>query len=445
MLKETDELNHLKSQKGISLFLTMTVLTIMAVIAYGLVALSEVHSRGTREKFNSNKAYGLARMGISRAMGELKNDEWWGTDGSHSFDFDDGSYTVSVWAPQSNLNNDIKTWKVTSMGQYKLNTRKLEAWVQNESFARFSYFTNVEKAGTATIWFTDLDILKGSVHTNGYFSIYKNPQCSSPMTSHNKDDSCMDSSSGIYTQGINMTSDPAKFYHYYSNYGQDSPKALDDSRNFYFAGGQPEIPLPDNTDNLENRASYSFTGDMEFTFLETGNVEVSMLGRSEKQVLLADNLTVFVDGDVILKGGILKGKATLGCSGDIKIEDSVVYKDKSSDVLGLVARNDIVLDTDYNTQRDIEINAVLMALNGSFYVNEYYLGIPRGNLKIFGGLIQYSRGPLGTFNSSTGQAVSGYLKNYEYDKKLLNTPPPNYPTTGNLKIISFRDYSSIGE
>jgi hypothetical protein len=78
-----------------------------------------------------------------------------------------------------------------------------------------------------------------------------------------------------------------------------------------------------------------------------------------------------------------------------------------------------------------------MALNTSFMLNNWWVGPAKGTLTVFGGIIQDERGPVGTFSGST--KVSGYSKNYEYDTRLLNSPPPFVPTTGDYITLSWEN------
>lgn len=108
--------------------------------------------------------------------------------------------------------------------------------------------------------------------------------------------------------------------------------------------------------------------------------------------------------------------------------------------MGLVAR-DVIIDD--NAPTDLTIDAVVLAggrntTSGSFYVNNYSSKQPTGTLHLLGGLIQKKRGPVGTFSSSTGQINSGYAKDYRYDPRLADDPPPFYPTTGTFERLSWR-------
>ncbi len=112
--------------------------------------------------------------------------------------------------------------------------------------------------------------------------------------------------------------------------------------------------------------------------------------------------------------------------------------------LGLIARNVIISSS---APQFMEINAVILAgsnstSNGSFYVANYNTRTPPGVLKLLGGIIQKARGPVGTFNTTTGQIVTGYAKDYYYDPRLADMPPPYYPTTGLYDVLSWQRLST---
>lgn len=65
----------------------------------------------------------------------------------------------------------------------------------------------------------------------------------------------------------------------------------------------------------------------------------------------------------------------------------------------------------------MKINASIYAFNESFYVQDYNEGDPKGQLTIFGSLMQNYRGAVGTFSGNN--IVTGYYKNYIYDNKIL--------------------------
>lgn len=123
-----------------------------------------------------------------------------------------------------------------------------------------------------------------------------------------------------------------------------------------------------------------------------------------------------------------------------KTQDADAEVNLAAGTMGLVARN---ITIDSTAPANLEIDAVCMAggentSSGSFSVENYSSKKPTGTLTVIGGIIQKARGPVGTFNSSTGQTVTGYKKNYKYDSRLAQKPPPFYPTTGHYERLSWR-------
>ncbi|MFP4499338.1 MAG: hypothetical protein ACLFQV_14105, partial [Vulcanimicrobiota bacterium] len=172
--------------------------------------------------------------------------------------------------------------------------------------------------------------------------------------------------------------------------------------------------------------------------------ETEVVQYTSHQVSDPDNqgLLIHVEGKLEVEGGRVKGRYTLGATEDINIKDDVTYVDENVHVLGLVSENDIVIDTDPWVVEDIEIHASLMAISGSMYVKDYNDGVKRGTLRIFGGVIQNVRGAVGTGGASSNG--TGYLKDYEFDSKLINIPPKSFPCTGNLKVIALFDSAALG-
>ncbi|HET8984612.1 MAG TPA: hypothetical protein VFN03_02525, partial [Trueperaceae bacterium] len=59
-------------------------------------------------------------------------------------------------------------------------------------------------------------------------------------------------------------------------------------------------------------------------------------------------------------------------------------------------------------------------------------GNPRGAVNLMGGIIEYYYGAFGTFNSSTGNQISGYDRKFTYDQRMsLGIEPPYFPTVTN--------------
>ncbi len=169
---------------------------------------------------------------------------------------------------------------------------------------------------------------------------------------------------------------------------------------------------------------------------------------------------VYVAGTVGVSG-VLRGDITLYSPNTIVILDDLRYANDPAqgrcvDILGMIAgANTIVADNSMNSPQyvrtsspkqihslddtpDLYIQAVIMSLNTSFAVENYDQGPTnaigcqsssdgRGCLNLTGGLIQQTRGAVGT---STG---TGYVKRYSYDHCAVVNPPPYFPTTGRFQ------------
>lgn len=429
-----------RKTKGVALVLTIFALAVLCIIGFAMVTLNLTEFRTAENNVKIYMAYNYAMAGLSRAKAELKTDYSWATAQDVTGVVGEGTYKVSVVYYGSGSAN--KLWLVTSTGYYREATRVLKTWMDMESFAKFAYFTEREQTSASqTIWFCGLDKISGSAHTNGYFSVNGNPQFSDKVSSSNNSDSSYKQSDKSYKQGGKTYYDTSKFYQYNSGYDTDFPKALNGSTAFSFNGAQPEVPLPKDTGQIMSNADYKYTGNVVILLKDNATMVVTKNnGQSETVSTLSK--TVHVSGQTNISG-TLSGRLTIGSTGTITITDSILYKSKQSDVLGLVSEGQIEVDTDKWTAKNIEIDAAIMSLNSSFGVSQYQLGVARGTLKIFGCLIQKNRGAVGTFNSRTGESETGYVKNYEYDKKLVDFPPLNFPTTGNIKIHSWWDKGTL--
>lgn len=108
-------------------------------------------------------------------------------------------------------------------------------------------------------------------------------------------------------------------------------------------------------------------------------------------------------------------------NGDVKTEEyaEMIKNHESDDFLNLVSFNDVVVK---EKRKNMKIFASIYAFDGSFYVEGYNSGDPKGELTIFGSLMQYVRGPVGTFHwtkNGKPEIETGYRNNYIYDWRIL--------------------------
>jgi hypothetical protein len=164
-------------------------------------------------------------------------------------------------------------------------------------------------------------------------------------------------------------------------------------------------------------------------------------------------------GDVYVEGQ-MSGQMTIAADNFVYVTDDLTYRDKATDVLGLVGNNAVFVynpvhlltwasqngstnniswpNTEYpitqstrvpktwNALGDTgnrEIDAAILSVGHTVQVQNYPYGT-RGNLIIYGALAQKFRGTVGV--SST--PIMGYTKLYEYDTRFRNIAPPKFLT-----------------
>jgi Tfp pilus assembly protein PilX len=129
---------------------------------------------------------------------------------------------------------------------------------------------------------------------------------------------------------------------------------------------------------------------------------------------------------------IAEGNKTLvTANNDITITRDITYDsyDKATNVLGIFTPNGAV-HVGSGAPKDMNLDAFVMATDasdGQFTVDGYSSGSPRGMFNLRGGITETFYGPFFTFNPSTGKLLTGYGRNFRYDKRGL--VPPCYPTT----------------
>ncbi|NOT07946.1 MAG: hypothetical protein HOP28_07045 [Gemmatimonadales bacterium] len=177
---------------------------------------------------------------------------------------------------------------------------------------------------------------------------------------------------------------------------------------------------------------------------------------------------IYVEGKVGISGTV-RGRVTVASPNDIIILDNIRQSiDPSTglctDIVGLFSGDDIIIadnmlnapvnqqDGTWQTMRpvgngDETIHAVVLALD-IFTVENYNTGPTnvetctgtnwgRGCLALTGGIIQRTRGAVGTTGGT------GNLKRYSYNGCALSEPPPYFPTTGHFARNRFYEINPI--
>ena len=340
-----------------------------------------------------------------------------------------GSYTV-VFTDLGSPGGapSIRRYRIRSTGTIGTVSQIVTNYLQTDNYARYIWFTDSESYQGTNVWFWDQDHLNGPTHTNGHFNIKGDPVFGGEVRS-------VDDYIRYFNNGTNINS---------SNLS-NPPYDLPDFQDTVTLGSDP-IRMP--TQALSLRAASTngglrLNGDTTIHLNSDGTMNVTNSGHTHNNMSLPGNGALFVKDGNLNISGTLSGRLTAGASGDINVTSNIIYAhdprlpgSTSTDTLGLISEGDVMIDKDASTT-NLEIDASIMALNTSFMLEEWWKNGARGTLSVFGGIIQKQRGPVGTFSGNT--KVSGYSKNYNYDVRLLSSPPPFVPTTGDYLTLSWEN------
>lgn len=226
------------------------------------------------------------------------------------------------------------------------------------------------------------------------------------------------------------------------------------------------------THTLSGQSCVTFNGDGTATFRQgmswSGTINCSS-GGTVSTVALGTNAVIYVKnsgactngydryqkyptgnsacGDVAVSGTYTTN-VTIGAQNDIVVRGDTKRAGTISPMLGLIATKHVRIyhpaldggnicqdghwetaytpdrytDTYANTSHVNDVEAAILALNGSFLVDNWDCGDrdDLGYLRVFGNIAQYWRGAVG---NASGK---GYLKDYEYDDRLRYRQPPAY-------------------
>ncbi len=414
-------------QKGVSLIMAIVAGMFLSILGYVTVSMVIMDARASGAALQSTQAFWLAESGIELAYRWLRFEDP-PPGGIAPFvkynarQEGAGSFTVTIDPDDANAGTYLKKYKLTSVGDVGGITRTIEVAMQMTTFNKYAYLTGSEGG---SIWFKGGDVIEGPIHSNDRLSIVQNPvfmgKVSSSANSFNKGNPFNPDFQDGYQLGV----PPVIF-----------PTEQDLMDNYWASNTNPPSVIIDA--RFGKDASIEFNPDGTFTY------NIWHFNRRGRKVYDARNVVVNVadaDGLVYVRGdvsveGTLDGAVTVISTDDMTITDDVVYAcaDGSGrpsagcdDVLGLISLKDMIVADNNSNGNDVKIDASILTLDNSFTVENYWSGYPRGKLTIWGSLSQKVRGPVGTF-SWWGQ--TGYDKDYHYDTRFSDTPPPYFPVTG---------------
>ncbi len=385
-------------------------------------------------------AHNIAVSAANIGANKIFIDPTW-ISGLHNVSFQGGEYSVDIQILDAFRN--IR--KIVSTGTYNGITDTVEVILQPSKFSKFAYYSTTEPNG---IYWATGDTVYGPFHTQDYIHVSGTPVFNGKVTTrmgisrqHNgwKGSSDNPEFNGGYEEGVNLPLPSS---------GVSDLEAFADADGYKFTG--------------EDSVYLTFAGDsIRYKFSYSGP-ETTVLGKS-----FAPNGVIFAQDAVLRVKGIVKGQYTVTVSGshsknngnawgwghgngwgqsgvdkgDIFIDDDIKYNTNpdvdpnSTDILGLVAKNDVYITDNQANNHNVVIQASIYCETGGFGAENYDSRPNSGMIYLLGGIIQDTRLAVGTF-SNRGTST-GFNKSYRYDERFLFSSPPNYPNTGSFEIVSW--------
>jgi len=433
-----------------ALFLVIGFSLIFIVIGRNISNISVRAVDNAMVYFHNSNAHSIALAGANIAASKVFfNNDW--DDGYDNVSFAGGHYNVDV----QEIDHAREIIKITSVGTFGTGdlqeTHTVEIKLQPSSFSRFSYFSNKEKIGSSTIWWTSKDTVWGPFHTNDKLSINGNPVFQGKTTSYRgiyEKRGSHPEFNGGYSQSAEELPIPANGVDLVGDEAQDDGLYFDghdtvyvefkgDSLNFKYGKNKPDttLYLPNVAHNgtiFANAATVRLKGtvDGRYTIGASEKMVTSTTGHWERVRVRRwrwENVWVTTT-------------TTAPQGGRIYLDDDIVYKDNpmdgpSNDILGIVAENEIFVTDNAANAHDINIHASLFSQTKGFGAENYSSRSTAGYINLLGGITQESRMAVGTFSGSRN--VSGFSKRYRYDDRLMVMSPPSFPGTGNFEVVSW--------
>jgi hypothetical protein len=314
--------------------------------------------------------------------------------------------------------------------------------MRRTNFAEYAYFTDNEKtpSGSNIYWISGdsaginvLDTMNGGkVHTNDVMRIDGSPVFFGKVTTE-------------LGKTLQSGSNPVFKGGYESGVHIDMPGDYNliaaNKAGGWYRNNVPDIYL---TFYSNGRMGYKYTSG------GSDSATVDLLSPTFNGLVVITNSNIHMKGTVNGYVTVAALQGTGGTSkGNVWIDDDVKYNVDprvnpfaADDYLGIVADNNVwITDNDPNNTNGIDIQASIMARKGSFGAQNYADrhvpggGHVSGQCRLLGGVIQDTRGPLGTHDGDV--KTSGFWRVYSYDGRMATTYPPFFPMTKQFKIYTW--------
>jgi hypothetical protein len=366
--------------------------------------------------YNETIAHNIAVSGANIAANEIFIDPSWET-GYSNVPYQGGDLDIEV--------NIIDVYQnireIVATGNYNGTSNTVKVTLAPSKFSKFAYYSVYEGG---SIWWTMNDTVWGPFHTQDYMRVYRHPVFYGKATTKKK-------------------------LIYYTKKSKDKP--------YFYGGFEKGVDLPLPTDGVDIIEPVADANGLKFDGQDTVYITFDQdslkfrysYGAPDSVVYLpsaAPNGVIFAKNSVIRLKGKVKGQYSVVSSGSsgkgkIYLDDDIVFNQdprdypNSTDLLGIIAKSEVLITDNVPNSSDINIHASIYVETGGFGADNYADRPVGGNINLLGGIIQHTRRAVGTFNQYGPQ--SGFAKRYRYDERLMIASPPMFPGTGSYEIVSW--------
>ena len=410
-----------------------------------------------------------------------------------------GTYQVTITAFPEDATAALKRFRILAVGTYNGTVGQVEIITRQQSFGMYAYFTDRETSSISSggIWFAASDRIRGPAHSNNSSS--SDFQINWTNSTAPIFEGMVTSVSNEIDYSPSRPSTEANFQKVYRagsrgyQLGVDAIPlpATSDAQKVAAWGATTGFPTTSTGVTIRAGGGVYIRGDSSIVMsVGTGGTQVYTITQGSTVTTVTVNLpaqtitkkvgtaaatsvsggingVLYSSGtitslsgtiaDNFLTGSDISTRSSFTIATDVANAKNIVLNNtlkhntqidftksmddianKRSGILGLIGRS-VIVDT--GAPVNMQIDAVILAgsssfTDGSFYVEDYNTKSPTGTLRITGGIIQKARGPVGTLSGNT--INTGYSKNYYYDSRIAENPPPYFPITPNFDRISWR-------
>ena len=403
-----------------SIILVLGFAVILGYISFGLNSYSTSAVTNMTSYVEATASHSLALAGVNAGLSKLYQDTTW--NGSMSQTLDDrtlpGSFATQLFdlGGYKKMLRSVSTYGTWSTGtihdtiEVTFNTRRLN------SLSMYAWMTN----NTGNVFWSDGDTVWGRAHSNGNVHISGSPVFMDKATSSKHFD----------PPNVGKGTNQAIFKNGYETgvATVSMPSDLSDLINASISGGRRYLHDIDVT--LDAGTAGNNDGVARVKDRTTGVTDTITFAAGGFNGVILGNANVYVQG-------VVDGSISVVALQNIWVTNDVTYERNprfgtSDDLLGLIAEKDIDLSDNAPNHTNCEIQACILARDGSLKAENLSSLPVCGQLHTLGSIIQNTEQEVGLYTgkgSGSPTLTNGFAKDFRYDQRLSDPSyrPPFFP------------------